>query len=140
MNRRYAASIGLARDLRGLPGGARLSNFNLDAPRSQPLQRGTSIFAPRPPPAAGFTIARKDSLTPIRLTRFVDRWRSRLESHNRFSFHALANVFGQFLPLDLHGSGAGKILVPHQICAHAFEIRQPPVAGAISSSNVLSNR
>ena len=87
-----------------------------------PLRRTRSSAAgaslpQRPPPAAGFTMAKKFAILSAR----------RRDDHSGTTAsrpQPVANLFGQLAALDFQRSGARKIALPDQIAADALVIQQ----------------
>src|ERR1700683_1114808 len=79
----------------------------------------------RPPPAAGFTMAKKrEFTTSVLRSRHLARESQR---QDRLAAECFPNLLGQFSALDLQRSGPREIGAPDQISADAFVIQQPPV-------------
>src|ERR1700722_5740793 len=99
---------------------------------------GRSSLRLRPPPAAGFTIARKfcpKFRSPLFLwkTSRSNQPVSRLQAHHCRPPYRFADFFREPLSLDLHRGCSGEIFFPDQISADTFEIGQ----AAISSRDLF---
>src|SRR5215813_2608061 len=87
---------------------------------------GPASFADRPPPAAGFTMAKNRSFNVANLPVVADRkssqWLNGVDSFDS------SQTFRQRIAFDLHGGSARKVLVQQNDSVHALVIQQSTVA------------
>src|SRR5579859_886198 len=87
---------------------------------------GPASFPQRPPPAAGFTIAKKRSFTFEPACHPMDAVRQS-QWHHGFAVEAFANLRPQFHALDFHGGGKREVPLPNKAAADAFVINQAAI-------------
>src|SRR5215470_15509980 len=90
------------------------------------LRAESAIRPHRPPPAAGFTTAKKRGLTTKCPRTSVPKRMS--QGCHRVAAQFLPNLFRQLSALNFERRGARKIFVPQRVTAYTFKIWKPPVA------------